>query len=402
MRVLTDGRLPVKCYASQVEDGALEQARNLANLPCNVHHIALMPDAHQGFGMPIGGVIFTDGAVIPNAVGVDIGCGVALLSTGMRQEDLSKPEIKLILDGIAKRVPTGFSKHANQDSPNGDKLLKAMKIDWGERFAKDMLDDEIVEWQWFDETLDAMGTLGGGNHFIELQADELGYVYVMLHSGSRGLGKRIGDFYHKQAVELCERYRTPLPTKDLAFFPAGTEENSNYVDAMNFGLAWAEQNRVHMLAQVIEVLRDFPCSPKVEVNVHHNYAAWENHFGVNGIVHRKGAIRARKDEILLIPGSMGASSYIAKGLGNPDSYNTCQHGAGRAMGRNDAKRRYEAGELENLATFMGSRNIQMGGRASEAIDEHPGAYKDIEQVMADSVDLIVPVHKMTPLGVVKG
>ena len=171
---------------------------------------------------------------------------------------------------------------------------------------------------------------------------------------------------------------------------------------MNFGLAWAEQNRVHMLNQVIEVLHDFPCKPKVEVNVHHNYAAWENHFGVNGIVHRKGAIRARKDEILLIPGSMGASSYIAKGLGNPDSYNTCQHGAGRAMGRNDAKRRYEAGELENLATFMGSRNIQMGGRASEAIDEHPGAYKDIEQVMADSVDLIVPVHKMTPLGVVKG
>lgn len=391
MRVLTDGRLPVKCWASSVEDGALEQARNLANLEVNLHHVALMPDAHQGYGMPIGGVIFTDGAVIPNAVGVDIGCGVALLETNLTA--LASETLRTMLDGVAARVPTGFRRRT-------DPLSEA------EAFEVMGLTElpASVRREWWEGSLDSLGTLGGGNHFIEFQSDESGRVYVMLHSGSRGLGKKIGDHYHKLAVELCARWHTALPTTDLAYFPFKTDENRAYTEAMNFGLQYAETNRCEMLDAVKFAIADvLPDTVfRVLVNVHHNYAAWEHHFGENGVVHRKGAIRARVGEMLLIPGSMGTSSYIGEGLGNRDSYNTCQHGAGRAMGRKDAERRYAAGALENLGDFMGSRNILMAGHASEAIDEHPGAYKDIEQVMLDSADLVKPLHRMTPLGVVKG
>jgi tRNA-splicing ligase RtcB len=391
MNVISKARIPIMNWASQIESGAIDQAINLADLEVTQHHVALMPDAHQGFGMPIGGVIFTDGAVIPNAVGVDIGCGVALLSTGMQTEDLNQEERRLILDGIAARVPTGFDKL--EHPRDGATVLKAMGY---------IGVPSAVDGEWFEDTLNAVGTLGGGNHFIELQADELGYVYVMLHSGSRGLGQKIGKHYHERAVELNTLWHTKLPTKDLAYFPRSSDEMVQYMSAQNFGLRWAEYNREMMLEEVMEVLSDWPCKPVVEVNVHHNFAAREHHYGQDGLVHRKGAIRARVGDKLLIPGSMGAHSYIAQGLGNPLSYDTCQHGAGRAMGRADAKRRYEAGELEDLGAFMSSRNILMAGKASTAIDEHPGAYKDIEMVMADSADLVSPLHTMTPLGVVKG
>jgi tRNA-splicing ligase RtcB len=256
----------------------------------------------------------------------------------------------------------------------------------------------------FPKQIGSLGTLGGGNHFIEFQADDDGNVYVMLHSGSRGLGKMIGDFYHKLAVKECHRWHTQLPTDDLAFFPLDTSGWQDYMSAMEFGLKYAETNRNLMLEEVrIAVLNSWPqASPIVEVNVHHNYAAWENHKGHNGIVHRKGAIRARLGETLLIPGSMGTASYIGRGLGNPESFDTCQHGAGRAMGRKDAERRYAAGDLENLDTYMGGRGILMGGHASEAIDEHPLAYKSIEVVMADSADLVEPMTRLRPLAVVKG
>jgi tRNA-splicing ligase RtcB len=206
------------------------------------------------------------------------------------------------------------------------------------------------------------------------------------------------------AIEFCVSKGLALPTKDLAYFPIHSTEHEMYRTAMEFGMAYAYANRVLMLRTIQTIIEDTWAGSKckVLVNVHHNYAAWENHFGEDGIVHRKGAIRARIGDMLLIPGSMGTSSYIGAGLGNPDSYNTCQHGAGRAMGRREADRKYEAGELENLGTFMGDRNILMGGHASEAIDEHPKAYKDIEQVMLDSADLVEPINRMTPLGVVKG
>jgi tRNA-splicing ligase RtcB len=384
-------RLPIKSWASILEDGALEQARNLANLPIALHHVALMPDAHQGYGMAIGGVLFTDGAVVPNGIGVDIGCGVAMMPLGLTVDDLGD-KLQPTIDIIAARVPTGFRQQANPMSSDaafeavGTQLPQSVKVDW------------------WTKAIPSLGTLGGGNHFIEFQADDAGNVYVMLHSGSRGLGKMIGDHYHKLAVEECHRWHTQLPTDDLAFFPLNTSGWQDYMSAMEFGLAYAEANRNLMLEEVkIAVLNSWPnANPTVLVNVHHNYAAWENHFGQNGIVHRKGAIRARLGETLLIPGSMGTYSYIGRGLGNPDSYDTCQHGAGRAMGRKDAERRYAKGELENLGDYMGSRGILMGGHASEAIDEHPGAYKDISVVMADSADLVEPMTRLRPLAVCKG
>jgi tRNA-splicing ligase RtcB len=376
-----------------LDDGALEQATNLANLPCTQRHIALMPDAHQGFGMPIGGVIFTDGAVIPNAVGVDIGCGVAIMRlNGMHASDLNKVELRMLIDKIAERIPTGFSRH--EKGMNMDAAIAYM----GET-SRVLLDGD-VDPEWFRNSLTSLGTLGGGNHFIEVQEDEDGSgLYIMLHSGSRGLGKAIGDFYHKEAVKLCERWHTPLPTSDLAFFPLGEPMHAKYMNAMNFGLAWAEANRNLMLDAIKEILRDFPCSPEVLVNVHHNYASWEHHFGMDGVVHRKGAIRARKGETLLIPGSMGTASYIGKGLGNPDSYNTCQHGAGRARGRKQTERE---SSVEELAADMAAAGVLMGGKAATAVDEGPRAYKDIEQVMLDSADLVQPMVRLRPIGVVKG
>ena len=384
--------LPIKSWASTIEDGALLQAMDLSLLPIAQVHIALMPDAHQGFGMCIGGVLFTDGAVVPNAVGSDIGCGVAMLQTGLHVEELGG-KLQSILDLVAARVPTGFRQ---QEKPMGeDEALKAV----GRDFVPGAVDPV-----WWEKSLASLGTLGGGNHFIEFQASTDNSVYVMLHSGSRGLGKMIGDYYHKLAVVECHRWHTQLPTDDLAFFPLGTSFHDEYMTAMTFGLAYAEANRNLMLAEVTRAILQFFPSAECEtmVNVHHNYAAWENHKGHNGIVHRKGAIRARVGEILLIPGSMGTASYIGRGLGNPESFDTCQHGAGRAMGRKDAERRYAAGDLEDLGPYMCSRGILMGGHASDAIDEHPGAYKDIQQVMADSADLVEPVTKLRPLAVIKG
>jgi tRNA-splicing ligase RtcB len=390
MRVISTERIPIKIWASDVEEGALEQAINLSNLPIAQVHIALMPDAHQGFGMPIGGVLFTDGAVVPNAVGSDVGCGVAMLKTGLKVEELDG-KLQSVLDLIASRVPTGFRQH--EKPMDKSEALHYM----GQDFVPGAVDPA-----WFDKQLGSLGTLGGGNHFIEFQAStDSNSVYVMLHSGSRGLGKMIGDHYHKMAVEECHRWHTNLPTDDLAFFPLGTSGHAEYMTAMEFGLAYAKANRNLMLAEVTKaVLQFFPSAEcEVMVNVHHNYAAWENHKGRNGIVHRKGAIRARVGEILLIPGSMGTFSYIGRGLGNPESFDTCQHGAGRAMGRKEAERQFDAA---NLANYMTGHNILMAGHASEAVDEHPLAYKDIEQVMADSSTLVEPVTKLYPLGVVKG
>jgi len=391
MKVYTDGRIPIKSWASSIEEDCLAQAINVANLPIAQSHIVLCPDTHLGYGVPIGCVIFTDGAVIPNAVGVDQGCGVAMLKTGLTVEDLGD-KLQPTLNLIAARIPTGFRQQAEPMS--SDRAFEAVGAEL----------PESVFPVWWQKSIASLGTLGGGNHFIEFQADPDGNVYVMLHSGSRGLGKMIGDHYHKMAVEECHRWHTQLPTDDLAFFPLGTEEHEDYLTAMNFGLKYAEANRDLMLAEVTTaILNSWPtATPEVLVNVHHNFAAWENHKGRNGIVHRKGAIRARLGETLLIPGSMGTASYIGRGLGNPDSFDTCQHGAGRAMGRKDAERRYAAGELENLSTFMGNRGILMGGHAAEAIDEHPEAYKSIETVMADSADLVEPVTRLRPIAVVKG
>jgi tRNA-splicing ligase RtcB len=391
MKVYTDGKLPVKSWASTIEDGALEQARNLANHPIAQLHIALMPDAHQGYGMPIGGVLFAANAIVPNAVGVDIGCGVALLKTTLTADDVAdKKKLSRALDLVAKEIPAGFRVHSRPLSESA----ALVTMNYSE------VPDTVPDRFWMD-SLASLGTLGGGNHFIEFQQGDTGTVYVMLHSGSRGLGKKLADNYDAMAKKECERWHSDLPSPDLAFFPLGSSGFDKYMEAMKFALAYAEANRNLMLDVVASIISDVwdSGSTMVMANIHHNFAAWEQHRGKNGIVHRKGAIPAREGDIVLIPGSMGTASYIGRGLGNPEAFETCQHGAGRAMGRKAAERLYDAA---HLAGVMGVAGVIMAGHASEAIDEHPLAYKNIETVMDDSAELVEKVERLVPLGVVKG
>lgn len=380
---------PVKNWARGAEQGALDQADNLARLPFVISHVALMPDAHQGYGMPIGGVLFADRAVVPYAIGVDIGCGVILSRTDLTVEE-AVHSMDAIGAAILARVPVGNGPQAEHQKPQ----------EWPDDLASW---PEDIDPAWISKVQHQLGSLGGGNHFIELQADDEGRVYVMLHSGSRSLGKRICDHFHKIALGLNQRWYSALPDKELAYLPWDSDEAHAYWACMEYALRFAEHNRLRMLAGVNEALLETTSigAGEVIVDCHHNYATWENHRGKNGIVHRKGAVRARAGDNVLIPGSMGTGSYWARGLGNPDSFETCQHGAGRAMSRAAAKRMYSGvdemlGELEAVGTKVFTPD------AKEVIDEAPRAYKDIESVMEASADLVEVVQRLRPIGTVKG
>lgn len=387
MKVYTDGRVPVKSWAADADEKVLDQARNLANLPFAISHIALMPDAHAGYGMPIGGVLFADRAVVPYAVGVDIGCGVALIETGLPVRSLTAETIAAILAHIARTVPVGNGPRAQHSQvgepweiPDGVSPTAAAAI---------------------TAAATQLGTLGGGNHFLELQRDDVGRVYFMVHSGSRSVGKKTCDYHHKIALKLCQRWHSQLPDPELAYLPLGTEEASQYLRDMNVAMAWAEENRRRMAAKVIDAIREQAgVDAGLTLDVHHNYAAFETHRGKTGIVHRKGAVRARAGERVLIPGSMGTASYIAEGLGSAESFESCQHGAGRARGRKATERLTTLAEMDATLAAAGVQLVTPD-RAG-VIDESPIAYKDIEVVMAASADLVRPVLRLTPLGVVKG
>ncbi len=390
VRVMKPGRVPIKSWAPDLEGKALEQATNLSNLPFAIHHVALMPDAHAGYGMPIGGVLFADRAVVPYAIGVDIGCGVALVETDMTTATLSRERLERVLGEIERRVPTGTSSHSR-------------RIDREQALADIGLDvPESVKREWWERAVQQVGTLGSGNHFLEIQRDEEGAVFVMLHSGSRSLGKTICDEFHKRALKQNVMWGSELPDKELAYLPLETDDHRAYWAAMQFALRFAEVNRSRMLDQVERAFDRHTGIGRFDrmVDVHHNYAAWENHFGVNGIVHRKGAVRARNGEIVLVPGSMGTASYVGEGLGNPESFETCQHGAGRAMSRNAARKAMSSRELFGEMERLGVRLLS--GDPKTAAEEAPFAYKDIETVMAHSADLVKPIKRLTPLGVVKG
>lgn len=384
------GAVPIKSWAVPLEGAALEQATNLSNLPFAIDHVALMPDAHSGYGMPIGGVLFADRAVVPYAIGVDIGCGVALVETDLTVETLTTDELGRVLEAIDAGVPTGFQKHARAV----DRAVAEVEIGL-ER------PDSVPE-AWLVRALAQLGTLGGGNHFLEIQRDEAGQVFVMIHSGSRSLGKTICDEYHKRALAQNLAWHTQLPHRELAFLPIGTKDFAGYWSAMEFALRFAEVNRSRMLDVVEAAFAGHTKIGRFEriVDVHHNYAAWENHVGQNGIVHRKGAVRARAGEIVLIPGSMGTASYVGEGLGNAESFETCQHGAGRALSRTAARKAKSSdavyAEMAELGVVL--RSSEPKGVAEEAAF----AYKDIESVMAASMSLVKPTRRLTPLGVVKG
>jgi tRNA-splicing ligase RtcB len=388
--VIKRGRVPIKSWAPALEGSVLAQATNLADLPFAIRHVALMPDAHMGYGMPIGGVLFGDRAVVPYAIGVDIGCGVALVETDLTVESLSHARLELVLADIERRVPTGRSSQRD----GVDRAQAEGEI--GRPLP------ESVKEAWFERAVHQLGTLGSGNHFLEIQRDEAGLVHVMLHSGSRRLGKTICDEYHKRALAHDLVQGLELPHRELAYLPMGAPDFDDYWAAMTYALRFAEVNRSRMLDQVEIAFERHTSLGRFEraVDVHHNFAAWETHFGQDGIVHRKGAVRARAGEIVLIPGSMGTASYVAEGLGNPESFQSCPHGAGRAMSRTVARKSLSSADLFVEMERLGVRLFS--GDPKTAAEEAPSAYKDIETVMAQSADLVRPLKRLTPLGVVKG
>ena len=384
------GRVPIKSWAPDLEARAFEQAVNLSNLPFAIDHVALMPDAHAGYGMPIGGVLFADRAVVPYAIGVDIGCGVALVETDLTVETLGAEGLERVLETIDAGVPTGF-----------ETLDRAVDRDEAEAAIGIELPDSVRA-AWFEKSLTQLGTLGGGNHFLEIQRDGNGRVFVMLHSGSRSLGKAICDESHKRALALNKAWHSDLPHDELAYLPVGSDEFGAYWKAMAFALRFAEVNRTRMLDVVEAAFERHTAIGRFDrvVDVHHNYAAWETHGGMTGIVHRKGAVRARDGETVLIPGSMGTASYVGEGLGNAESFHTCQHGAGRAMSRTAARK-----AKTSIAVYAEMEALGVVLRSSEPKDvaeEAAFAYKDIESVMAASASLVRATKRLTPLGVVKG
>ena len=391
-----NARIPIKSWCADVEPEAMQQARNLANHPVLRSHVALMPDCHCGYGMPIGGVVGAKNAVLPSAVGVDIGCGMVAVETDIPAERMTEIKFRRqIQDSLKSKIPVGDGR--------------SHKVEQAWEGFETYLDSEGAVPE-FVTKLDRqnLGTLGGGNHFIELQKSDNGFVWLMIHSGSRNLGKRIHDVYHEKALELCERFYAPIADKQLAFLPLEEQAGQGYLRDMQFALDYARENRRRMMNTFKETISEFV--PEVnfirEVNIHHNYAALEEHFGEELYIHRKGATSAKLNEIGIIPGSMGTASYIVRGLGNPQSFQSCSHGAGRRMSRNEASKTLTVQECDTaMAGIVCERwsKLQHGKhKGTVDLSEAPQAYKDIEDVISSELDLIEPLVRLTPLAVLKG
>lgn len=388
MQVVSTEKIPVKLWLDDIEDGVMAQIKNLANLPFAYHHIAIMPDSHQGYGMPIGGVMATQGVVIPNAVGVDIGCGMCAVKTSLTEMDAET--LKKIMGEIRKAVPVGFDHHKKKQPAN---LMPS-----GNGTVLTICDRQ------YESALKQLGTLGGGNHFIEIQKGSDGHIWVMIHSGSRNLGKQVADHYNKIAVELNEKYHSTIDKKqELAFLPLDTQEAEDYLAEMNYCVDFALANRSVMMGNIMSVFsKVFPTKSIIAepmINIAHNYAKFEHHFGKNVLVHRKGATLATEQTIGIIPGSQGTKSYIVKGKGNTESFMSCSHGAGRKMGRGQAQRTLI---LEDEVKMLNDQGILHAIRGKKDLDEASGAYKDINVVMANQKDLVEILVELTPMGVIKG
>lgn len=373
--------IPIKSWCKNVENEAMEQANNLAQLPFAFRYIMLMPDCHAGYGMPIGGVLATKNVIIPNAVGVDIGCGMCAVKTDCIKE-IGLSIVKKIIGKLREVVPVGFDHHETNQDWDG---------------FRDAPDIQIIQ-QQIESAKKQIGTLGGGNHFIEIQRGDDSHIWLMLHSGSRNFGYKIAKEYHEKAKVLCERWFSRIPNKDLSFLPMGSREFSEYFKAMEFALNFACANRGLMMEKFKNIIAsELKCDFIQEINIHHNYARFENHYKQNVIVHRKGATSAKKDEWGIIPGSQGTESYIVKGLGSPESFMSCSHGAGRKMGRRQAKKELNLTEQQNKL-----KGIVHSVRNIDDLDEAPDSYKDINEVIQSQLDLIDVMVKLTPLGVLKG
>lgn len=408
MFAIQRGCYPIKIWLEKeqdLEESCLEQALHLAQLPFLHKWVCLMPDTHTGMGMPIGGVIAAKGVVIPNAVGVDIGCGMAYVKTSIPVKALKETMtgsgnlVQGIVGDILRNIPVGFAHHKTP--------MPCYTLDRAmEELSLYEADSELLgqlEAGYFQ-----VGTLGGGNHFIELQEDEEGFLSVMLHSGSRHFGKSVCDYFHQKAREQNCRWYSQVPDEyRLAFLPVDTPEGRQYLNWMNLSMDFARENREKLMLAVKAVLEkwigrytDLELKYEEEINCHHNYAALENHFGENVWVHRKGAVRARKGELTVIPGAMGSYSYVVRGLGNPESFCTSSHGAGRAYSRRGAMEAFSCEEvmvdLKNQGVILGKKNKK------DVAEESRFAYKDIDRVMEYQKDLVEPVRRLRTIGVVKG
>lgn len=382
---ITTERIPIKLWLKEedMEEGAMEQARNLANLPFAFRHIAIMPDTHQGYGMPIGAILASKGAIVPNAVGVDIGCGMCSLRTDLKE--IGEKDLRQIMGLIRKTIPVGFKHHKKQQ----DEALMPEK--------KGRL--PIVN-QEYESALYQIGTLGGGNHFVEIQKGSDGYIWIMVHSGSRNIGYTVANHYNKLAIQKTKEAGSEVP-KDLAYLPEGSEEYNLYWNEMNYCIEFALANRKLMMERAKDAFSEI--IPGVEfshfINKPHNFADRETHFGEDVIVHRKGATRARKEEWGMIPGSQGTSSFLVTGKGNPLSFESCSHGAGRVMSRARARKTLD---LEQERKALADRGILHAIRHRGDLDEAPSSYKDIDEVMANQEDLVDIQIKLEPLAVIKG
>lgn len=388
MKYINTEKTVIKSWCNNPEDGAIEQAKNIANLPFIYKQVCLMPDTHQGYGMPIGGVIACENVVIPNAVGVDIGCGMCAVKTSIT--DIDVDTLKNIMGEIRKVIPVGFNKHISSQPEFHD-------------FESSLLIDNIPKIclnNW-DSASKSIGTLGGGNHFIEIQKDEEGYVWIMVHSGSRNLGKQVADYYNDVAKKLNHKWYSSVPKEyDLAFLPTDIQEAVDYINEMQYCVEFALFNRELMIKRIKESFNKYiDCFFEPIINIAHNYARLENHFGKNVWIHRKGATSAKLDELGIIPGSQGTSSYIVKGLGNTESFMSCSHGAGRKIGRKEAQRTLN---LEGEINMLNSKGIIHSIRVVGDLDEAPSAYKDIDLVMEEQKDLVDIVVKLEPSAVIKG
>ena len=378
MEVITGKHKPIKIWSQleSVEPDAIQQLKNVASLPFIFKHVSAMPDVHLGYGATIGSVIATKGAVCPSAVGVDIGCGMLAVNLNKSLNDFN---LKEVFDTIENTIPLGFNGYEHRESSVGGSL-------------RDSASDKIKDvWKKADEQ---MGTLGGGNHFIELCDDGSGNAWLMLHSGSRGTGNKLAQGYIKHAKELMKIWHIKLADPDLAYFPENTQMFDNYVRDIQWCQDYAYQNRQVMLGRILNALNitDFGNT----INCHHNYMAIENHYNSNVIVTRKGAVRAREGDMGIIPGSMGTKSYIVKGKGNKESFCSCSHGAGRVMSRTKAKAKFTIQDLAEQTKGVVCR------KDKDIIDEIPSAYKNLDTVMENQKDLVEIVHTLKAVVCVKG
>lgn len=379
----------VKNWASNIDENALKQAKTLSRMPFIFKHVALMPDAHLGKGATVGSVIATKGAIIPSAVGVDIGCGMTAVQLPFKIDDLK--DLPKLRHSIERSIPVGFNRNKEISSRVAD-------------IMNDIGVPEKEEDGLMKIAAHQLGTLGGGNHFIEICGDEENRAWIMLHSGSRHIGKKLADIHINSAKGIMKKYFIELDDPDLAFLAQGTPEFNNYIHDLLWAQNYASKNRAEMMLRVVKDIshhfygEELPAKQLMEqkISCHHNYATMEHHFGKNVWVTRKGAVSAKVGEWGIIPGSMGTKSYIVKGLGNADSFCSCSHVAGRQMSRTKAKNSFTVDDL-----IKQTEGVECNKTAS-VLDEIPGAYKSIDQVMEDQNDLVEPVHTLKQILCVKG